>query len=274
MNIRSVNWPGFLCLCVSLSLVFFPSPARSEKLGAEAVMKRVYLAEYYPGDDMKARILMRLVSHDGKERVRELTMLRKDLQEGGEQRYFIYFHRPPDVRGMTFMVWKYPARNADRWLFIPALKLVRRIAAQDKRSSFVGSDFSYEDISGRAVEEDAHQLVKETRLDGREAYVIESVPKEAGVAEFGRKVSWIDKTTFLPSKVEYYDTRGDLYKVFSADELKEVQGVWTIAKRTMKNVQAGHRTEVAFQEVRYDLKLSDTLFTERFLQSPPPEAVR
>jgi outer membrane lipoprotein-sorting protein len=175
---------------------------------------------------------------------------------------------------MTFMVWKYPQKNADRWLFIPALKLVRRIAADDKRSSFVGSDFSYEDISGRNVEEDTHKLLREEALGGKEAYVIESTPKDPAGSDFGRKVSWIDKRTFLPLKEEYFDKRGDMAKVFSADEVKEIQGLWTITKRTMRDVQTGHRTEATFQEVRYNLGLPETLFSERYLRNPPPEAVR
>src|SRR3972149_4191882 len=86
-----------------------------------------------PRQDRRGCVTMRLVSRDGKERVRELTMSRRDLQDGGEQRYFIYFHRPPDVREMTFLLWKYPGRADDRWLYVPALKLVRRLAASDKR---------------------------------------------------------------------------------------------------------------------------------------------
>jgi outer membrane lipoprotein-sorting protein len=248
--------------------------ANAQTPPAEEIIRRSHLAEYYPGDDMKTRVLMRLVSKDGKERIRELTMLRKDLREGGEQRYFIYFHRPPDVREMTFMVWKYPQKNADRWLFIPALKLVRRIAADDKRSSFVGSDFSYEDVSGRNVEEDSHKLLREETLGGKDAYVIESVPKDPAGSDFGRKISWIDKRTLLPLKEEYFDKRGDLAKVFSADEVKEVQGLWTITRRTMRDAQTGHRTEATFQDVRYNLGLAETLFSERYLRNPPPEAVR
>lgn len=217
---------------------------------------------------MKAKVLMRLVSRDGKERIREFTMLRKDLQEGGDQRYFISFSRPADVRDMTFMVWKYPQRDDDRWLYIPALKLVRRIAANDKRSSFVGSDFTYEDVSGRDVEDDAHKLLREEKAEGKETYVIESVPKDHRSADFGRKVSWIDKASFLPLKEEYYDPRGDLSRAFSADEIEQVQGLWTITKRTMKNAQSGHRTEVTFEEVKYNLGLSEELFSERSLRNP------
>jgi outer membrane lipoprotein-sorting protein len=201
-------------------------------------------------------------------------MLRKDLKEGAEQNYFIYFHQPADVRGMTFMVWKYPQRDDDRWLFIPAINLVKRIAASDKRSSFVGSDFSYEDVSGRAVEEDNHSLLREERLNGKEVYVVKSVPKDERTADFSYRLSWIDKGSFVLWKEEYYDKRGELYKVFTADEVKTVQGFLTTVKRTTRNVQTGHRTEVSFTETRYNLGLPDELFTERSLRNPPGDLVR
>ena len=250
------------------------SAAWAQAPTAEEIMRRSHLAMYYPGEDMRARVTMRLVSKDGGERIREMTLSRRNLQEGGEQRYFIYFHRPPDVRDMAFLVWKYPARDDDRWLYVPALKLVRRIAASDKHTSFVGSDFSYEDVSGREPEDDVHKLLREEKVGGRDAYVVESVPKDAGSAEFSRKLSWIDKVTWLPLKEEYYDRRGDLTRVFSAEELKEVQGYWTVVKRLMKNVQTGHWSEAVLSDVRYKLKLSPDLFNERALRAPPAELIR
>lgn len=259
---------------VILAILATGPAASAQGLTAEEIMRRSNLAFYYAGEDMRARVLMRLVSKEGSERVREMTMVRMDLQDGGAQRYFIYFHRPPNIRDMTFMVWKYPGKDDDRWLYIPALKLVRRIAANDKRSSFVGSDFSYEDVSGREVEEDAHKLLREDRQGERQTYVVESLPRDPGSVDFGRKLSWIDKATWLPVKEEYYDKRGDLSRVFTVDELNQIQGFWTITKRTMKNVQTGHRTEVVFQETRYNLRLSPDLFSERSLRAPPPELVR
>src|SRR4030067_1387473 len=98
-----------------------------------------------------ARVPMNLIDKDGHARTRVMTMLRRDTDEKGNQKYFIYFHEPGDVRQMTFMVWKYADKEDDRWIFIPAVDLVRRIAADDKRSSFVGSDFTYTDVSGRGV---------------------------------------------------------------------------------------------------------------------------
>ena len=265
---------AWAALLVLLSALLWASSSAQERPLAEGIVAKSHLISFYSGDDMKAKVLMRLISKEGKERIRELTMLRKDVKDGGEQRYFIFFHRPADVRDMTFMVWKYPQKDDDRWLFVPAIKLVKRIAANDKRSSFVGSDFSYEDVSGREVEEDIHTLFREERLDGKEVYVVKSVPKDERSADFGSKLSWIEKGSFVLWKEEYYDKRGDLYKVFTADEVKPVQGFFTTIKRTMKNVQTGHRTEVTFEEVKYNLGLPDDLFSERALRTPPRDLVR
>ncbi|HEY4684118.1 MAG TPA: outer membrane lipoprotein-sorting protein [Candidatus Acidoferrales bacterium] len=259
----------------SLLLLLFPSAAAfAQTLSAEEVVGQAHRVLFYSGNDMKAKVQMRLVSKEGRERVRELTMLRKNLQQGGEQRFFIYFYSPADVRDMTFMIWKHPQRDDERWLFLPALKLVRRIAANDKRSSFVGSDFSYEDVSGREVEEDTHALLREETLAGRPVFVMRSVPKDAKSADFSYRLAWVDKENFVLWREEYYDKRNELYKLFTADEVKQVQGLWTAVRRTMKNVQNGHRTEVTFLDVRYNVGLEDSLFTERYLQNPPARWIR
>jgi hypothetical protein len=92
--------------------------------------------------------------------------------------------------------------------------------------------------------------------------------------DFGRKLSWIDKATWLPLKEEYYDRRGELARVFTAEEVKEIQGFWTVTKRVMKNVQSGHWTEAVLGDIRYNQKLAPDLFSERALRSPPAELVR
>src|SRR4030042_4212849 len=126
-------------------LMMIVLPFEAFAIPAEEVMNKSQAAFLYLGQDFKARVVMKLITKDGKERIRELTMLRKNYGEiGGDQKYFMYFFQPADVRDMTFMVYKYPARDDDRWLFVPAIDLVRRIATSDARSSFVGSDFTYE----------------------------------------------------------------------------------------------------------------------------------
>ncbi len=180
----------------------------------------------------------------------------------------MYFFQPADVKDMTFMTYKYPAKDDDRWMFIPAINMVKRIAAQDKRSSFVGSDFTYEDVSGRDIEDDAHTIEREDKVGGADCYVVKSTPK-AGDADFGYKLTWVSKANFLPLKEEQYDRKGAQYKLFTADEIKDVKGFPTVMRRTMKNVQTGHHTEVSYTKADYDLGLEDSLFSERFLRQPP-----
>ena len=261
-------------LAVGLSAVFLLAPGSAgaqaaQALAAEEIMHRLQRAFFYAGRDFAAKVDMRLIDKTGRERQRSLAMLRLNAKEGLNQKYYLYFHAPADVRGTTFLVWKYPERDDDRWLFIPAIKLVTRIAARDNQSSFVGSDFTYEDISGRDLGADAYELLREETMDGRDCYVVESVPKAASA--FARKVSWIDKTSFLPVKEEYYDVQNELFKVFTAGEVKEIEGYPTAVRRTMRNLKSGHSTEVVFANVDYDAGLEEDLFTERSLQRPPPK---
>lgn len=266
----------FRCAIGVLALTFFVmhNPTTAQELSGPEIARKAQQAFYYAGNDLKAKVLMKLISKSGKERTRELTMLRLNTGDNGEQKYYMYFHRPADVRAMAFMVWKYTGKDDDRWLYIPAIKLVKRIAADDKNSSFVGSDFSYEDVSGRDLEDDTHILKGEESIDGKAVYVLESAPREAKSAYFSRKVAWIDKKSFLPLREEYYDGRGKLYKTFTADRIEDVQGTPTIMQRTMANVQNGHRTETIFSEVKYNVGLKDNIFSERYLRSAPRKWIR
>lgn len=248
-------------------LLLVSSSAFSQTMNADQIIEQSQHAFYYAAADMHAKVTMQLIAADGGTRKRVMTMLRRDTTEGGEQKYFIYFHEPGDVRRMTFMVWKDPVKEDQRWIFIPAIDLVRRIAADDKRSSFVGSDFTYEDISGRDVSAESHTLLHEEKLDGRESYVIQSTPKEA--VELTKRVSWIDKQSLLPLKETYYDAQDELFRVFTADRIEEIGGWPTVTQRTIKNVKTGHRTEVVFQAITYDLGLEDKDFSERRMRRPP-----
>lgn len=261
-------------ITTTLFFILSASGWAQEKLSGDDIINKSQQIFYYAGKDIKAKVMMKLISKNGKERIRELTMLRLNTDESGEQKYYMYFHRPADVREMTFMIWKYLGKNDDRWLYVPSIKLVRQIAADDKNSSFMGSDFTYEDVSGREVSEDTHTLKGEEVLNGKSVYAVESVPKDEKSAYYSRKVSWIDQKTFLPLKEEYYDKRGNLYKTFTADKIEAIQGIATVMQRTMANVQNGHRTVVTFGEVNYNIGLKDNIFSERYLRSAPREWIQ
>jgi outer membrane lipoprotein-sorting protein len=260
---------------------FSEEPAEKDiALSAVQVIENSQLAFYYQGDNMKAQVRMELIAKGGGKRTRVMTMLRRNEKEGGNQKYFIYFHEPGDVRRMTFMVWKYPTEEDDRWIFVPSVDLIRRIAADDKRSSFVGSDFTYEDVSGRDVASDNHSLLRSENLEGQDCFVIESIPKEP--TEYIKRLSWIDKKTFLPLKEEYYDAQNELYRIFTADKMEDIkigEGTEdnmfpTVTHRTMKNLKTGHRTEVVYKSISYNLGLKDKDFSERHMRRPPRSWIR
>jgi hypothetical protein len=269
-----------VALTLFLGFAVMVHSANGQAPSAEEIMKRSQSAFHYAGADAKGKLTMELIDRNGKKRVRVLTMLRRNQESGGDQKYFMYFHEPSDVRRLTFMAWKYPTREDDRWIFVPAVDLIRRIAAEDKYSSFVGSDFSHEDVSGRDVAEDIHTLVGEEKLGDREAFVIESVPLEA--AAFTKRVSWIDKQNFLPLKEKYYDAQNELQRVFTAQKIEDIavgeggnRRVYpTVMRRTMRNVKTGHRTEVTVNSIAYDTGLEDTDFSERRMRRPPRSWIR
>ncbi len=240
---------------------------------ATEIMKKSHLAYYYAGDDGVAEVGMTLIDKNGRERERDFTMLRLDVEDGGKQYYYTYFKKPSDVARLTFMVHKLPDQNDLRWIYVPAVDLIRPISADDKNSSFVGSDFTYEDVSGRHWSEDGHTMKEESDLDGKAVYVIESVPKEE-YDGFAKKISYIDRGNFLPLKEEYYDSRGELIRLFTAENIEESDGLLTVTRRSMEDVKEGSRTVVEFSKIDYDAGLEEDIFSERYLKNPPRKYIK
>ena len=244
----------------------------SERFGnVETIVNKANLMAYYQGEDGRAKVKMTITDKKGQKRYREFIILRRDVEDGGDQKYYIYFQRPADVREMVFMVHKHAdvERDDDRWLYLPSLDLVKRIAAGDKRTSFVGSDFLYEDVSGRSLQEDAHELIETTD----ELFVVKNVPKQADTVEFKYYNVSIDRKTYMPMKMEYYDEGDKLYRVIESAKVEEIQGYPTVVKSVVSDLKTGSKTEMEFSDVKYDIGLGD-IFTERYLRRPPREAIR
>ena len=203
-------------------------------------------------------------------RSRDFVILRKDVPGGLDQKFYVYFKVPADVRKMSYLVHKRPGKDDDRWLFLPALNLVKRIAPGDKRTSFVGSDFLYEDVSGRGLDDDTHELAEITETQ----YVVNNVPKDPASVEFASYKVWIDKDTFLPRKAEYLDKNGKLYRRVSSEKIQTLQGHPTPTEQKVEDVARGTSTTITFSEIKYDIGLNDRIFTERFLRRPPREVTQ
>ena len=251
-----------LWICIA-TVVFAQEP------GVDEIIRKANDASYYAGRDGRADVKMSIADKKGSTRVREFSILRLNAQ-GKDQKFYVYFKAPADVRKMAYLVWKNAGKDDDRWLWLPALNLVKRIAPGDKRTSFVGSDFLYEDVSGRGIEEDDHVLVKTTDSE----YVIKSTPKDAQSVEFSHYNIWIDKTTFLPLKAEYYDKNGKLYRSVEAKTVETIQGYPTVTEAVASDLKAGSSTKNVFSNIEYDIGLKERIFTERFLRRPPREVTR
>lgn len=236
------------------------------------IINKANIVAYYQGDDGKATVKMTITNKEGNRRNREFTILRKDVEDGGDQKYFVYFHRPSDVREMVYMVHKHAEleEDDDRWLYLPALDLVKRIAASDKRTSFVGSDYLYEDVSGRSLEADTHELINTTD----KYYVVKNVPKKPDMVKFAYYNIHINRETFVPEKIEYFNEKDKLYRVIEALEIKEIQGYPTPVKSIVRNLETEGETLMEYSNVQYNIGVDENIFSERYLRRPPREVLR
>ena len=241
-----------------------PAPAANAP-DVMTIINRANVAAYYQGKDGRAKVKMTIVDGKGNERTRKMVMLRRDVKDGGDQQFLVLFTRPADVRRTTFLVDKHVGRDDDRWMYLPGLDLVKRIAAADKRTSFVGSHFYYEDISGRRPDEDRHELVKVTDTH----YVIRSTPKKPGSVEFKYYVTEIDKKSMLPTKAVYTDKSGKPYRQIEALEVETIDGKPTITKMKATDLGTGGHTVTQMSKIKYDLGVPSDVFVERSLRDPP-----
>lgn len=253
-----------------LILSFLNAPLFAEAPDVMDIILKAEQAAYFAGDDGIADV--RMVIHDagGSTREREFRILRWN-GENGRQKFYVYFNRPADVRAMAYLVWKHgEGRDDDRWLWLPSIGRVNRIAPGDKRTAFVGSDFVYEDVSGRSPFEDSHELLETTD----EVYHIRSTPRNPGSVEFAFYEVWIDRETHLPVKAEYTDRRGNVFRRVTADEVEVIDGFPTVMVSTVEDLNRNSRTVNTFTNVQYNVGLSENIFSERFLRRPPREATR
>ena len=258
-------------LCAEGTVAAEPKSEAKEIPDVQTIVNKANLAAYYQGDDGKAKVKMVITNKQGRKREREFIILRKDVKDAADQNYFVYFQRPADVRRMVYLVHKHVEtdKDDDRWLYLPALDLVKRIAAGDKRTSFVGSDFLYEDVSGRSLEEDTHEVIETTDT----LFVVKNVPKKPETVEFSYFNVAIDRKTYVPMKMDFYDKQGKLYRVIESKKVELIQDLPTVTKSLVSDLKTGSKTEMEFTEVRYNIGLED-IFRERYLRRPPREAIR
>jgi outer membrane lipoprotein-sorting protein len=253
-----------MLLFVIAVITFVSIPIKGqEKLTGKQIIEKVYYRE--TGTDMKAELTMTLINSRNNERVREIQQFSKDF--GKEEKKIMFFISPADVRNTSFMTWSYDeeGRDDDQWIYLPALRKVKRISSDSKSDYFMGSDFTYDDLGDRHPSEDTHKLIREEKLKGEDTYVVESIPKEKEYM-YSRTVTWISKDKWIGLKKEFYDEDGEHLKTLSVDKFDKISGYWIVLKSKMHNLQKDHRTIMELKNVKIDTGVPDNTFTERIMK--------
>jgi outer membrane lipoprotein-sorting protein len=237
---------------------------------ATEIVRRNFVVDKVP--DSRAEITMTLVSESGARRERSTISLSKLLPNGTDRQRIIRFMAPAEVKGTATLLVEHAAGDDDIWIYLPALHKVRRLIANNKKDSFVGTDFSYGDIIGHRVEDWTYQLLGRETVAGSETYVIEAVPRSNDVREtsgYGKRKIWIRTDNHVAVKATFWDSGGALVKEFEATDIRQIEpktDKWQAFHLTMHNRQSGHRTELVFSKFEVGVGLRDEEFSERYLE--------
>jgi hypothetical protein len=264
-------------LVLFLVVAGVPSLAQP-KLTADEIARRTQDRD--TGRDSRSAMRMKLYDRQGRARERALTMsaLRGRGTPGAGpaapagDRLLIRFTYPNDIRGTGFLVWEHPDQEDERFLYLPSLGRVRRIAGSETQESFVGSDFTYEDIGGREFDEYTYRIVEEntswTPPSGgaaRPALKLESRRKDAS-AEFPRVVSTILKDSFVVVAADIFNRRDEQQKTYIVRRLEQIEGIWTAMDAEMRNALEKSRTELTIEQADYNVGMKEGDFTRRELE--------
>ena len=219
---------------------------------------------------------MILLSKTNQQRIRKIKNITKDY--GEDTKGIIFFLSPADVKNTSYMSFEFDDTNKedDAWIYLPALKKVKRIASNDKSGSFMGSDFSYSDINGIKIEDWDYTFIKESLLvNDVDTWVIQGLPKntkkEKVLDETGylKSLLWIQKDNFMLVKAKYWIKKGRKIKYLKVEDIKKVDNIWTAHKMTMVTTAKGkveHTSFLKFSNVRYNKDIDDAYFTTRSME--------
>ncbi len=261
-----------LTIGVFFLLLTFPEPGFSEDnlpTGHEIVL-RINARE--EGNSVARKVTMELIDSYGKRRIRETFGFRKYF--GEEKRAVIFYLAPRDIKGTAFLVYDYPdaEQEDDQWLYLPALRRVRRISASKRGGYFLGTDFTYDEIKNEtnvAIEDYIYKTLGVEKIDEFKTYLVEAIPlnheigKELG---YNRVLLWVDAEIWIIRQSKFWDMQGKLLKTESFQEIKPVEGVWTVHRMEAENHKTKHKTRFTFKDIHYNTSMPDDVFTTRAIQ--------
>ncbi len=259
----------FLTILVAALCASAVQAQSAAPLSAVDIMKKV---RTHAGiTSTQARVRMQLVDKSGSSSERLIDQF--SVEEKGLTKMAIIFQAPASVKDTRFLTIQNASGPDDRWIFLPALAKVRRVAAGEGNSSFMGTDFSYDDVSSmssRPVDRDDFALLGTDTQNGEKVFIVEVKPKNPADSEYSRTVQTIVADKWVAVKIDIYDKGGKLAKVNEVSEYKQVDGYWTSIKSTMKNLQTGHSTTLSIEKLIFNKPIPAGVFTVKFLETGRP----
>jgi len=253
-----------------LALAFLPLNAQAEALPEDPVEKGLAIAtEANRRDngfqDLTAHLEMTLYNRHGQNTTRRVRVRTLETEDDGDKSLTI-FDQPRDVKGTALLTFSHKVKSDDQWLFLPALKRVKRISSANKSGSFMGSEFAYEDISSEEVEKYTYRWLRDEDYEGKSCFVIERDPVDPN-SGYTRQVAWIDKTEYRLLKVDYFDRKKSLLKTLLFKQYHQyLDHYWRAEIMEMSNHQSGKHTTLHWKDYQFRVGLKDKDFTKNSLK--------
>jgi len=249
--------PAVLLLTTALLLCL---PGRSGAITGHEVMEKAKKSNQ--SKTQVSDIHMLLIDKKGVEQERAIKIW---AIQGDVDKSLTRFTQPKNVEGVGFLVLSEKG-NAKRWLYMPKSKKTRMIAEGDKNKTFMGTDFTYYDLSPHDLDNEAFDAVKSQTIDGHDCYEVRGRSKTPETSLYGDVVKFVRKDNFVPIRVDFYDKSGKLLKRSNVLDLKNIKGNWTPTKIEMHNVQTEHKTVMTTTKIEYDQTIPDNTFTNTNLE--------
>lgn len=215
--------------------------------------------------DSQADMLMILKNRQGKESVREVRVRSLEVEGDGDKGLSI-FDKPRDVKGTAFLSFSHSTKPDDQWLYLPALKRVKRISSRNKSGPFMGSEFAYEDISSQEVDKYTYKYLRDEAIDGTNTFVVERYPTYDN-SGYTRQIVWVDAERYIPLKTEFYDRKDSLLKTLTFSGYQQyLDQYWRADEMHMVNHQKGKETTLTWSNYRFNTGLKDKDFNKNALK--------
>jgi outer membrane lipoprotein-sorting protein len=253
---------AFLSLCLLFSV---PALSQSPEEKGLTIAKQ-QKANNVDWNDSTSEMKMILRTASGRENIRFIKVQSLEVKDDGDKSLMV-FDQPKDVQGTSFLSFSHIGKPDDQWIYLPALKRIKRISSKKKSGSFMGSEFSYEDLSSFEVEKYSFKFLRDEEYNGKMCHVLESTPTDK-YSGYSKQLSWIDHSDLNSQKVEFYDKRGELLKTMTVENYEKFnEKFWRPIRSVMQNNQTGKSTTLEWNNIVLNTGLKEADFSKNALKS-------